>query len=123
MSIDKAVYLYSSADSSTVEGAATLKLAAVSEIINQVVGDAMADLVLVEAILADTEMSLSDWDGQYTDLPNVLAKVQVCYLYTTTSEASRLLLPLYSSGWNVPPTTLKLTTLKPFQRLAACCCI
>ena len=116
MSIDKAVYLYSSADSSTVEGAATLKLAAVSEIINQVVGDAMADLVLVEAILADTEMSLSDWDGQYTDLPNVLAKVLVCYLYTTTSEASRLLLPLYSSGWDVPLTTPKLTTLKPNSR-------
>ena len=64
-----------------IQSAQKLKLHAVSELINQVVDDAMVDLVLVEAILVDENMTLSDWDSQYTDLPNALAKVKVSLGY------------------------------------------
>ena len=66
-----------SADTSTESGAAVMKLYHVSELINQVVGDALSDLLLVEAILIDMSMSLCQWDQQYTDLPNTLKKVFV----------------------------------------------
>ena len=66
-----------SADTSTDCGAAVMKLYHVSELINQVVGDALSDLILVEAILIDMSMSLCQWDQQYTDLPITLKKVFV----------------------------------------------
>lgn len=47
------------------------------QLINQIVGDAMADLVLVEAILADEQMTPAEWDSQYSNLPNQLSKVFV----------------------------------------------
>ncbi|XP_067929154.1 phosphoacetylglucosamine mutase-like isoform X2 [Watersipora subatra] len=79
----------SRADASTEEGVAVLKLHALSEIINQVVGDALSDIVVIEAILADENMSMEDWDKQYTDLPNVLTTVKVedrSVIQTTNAE-------------------------------------
>lgn len=52
-------------------------LLAFSELINQAVGDAISDLLLVEAVLAHRGWGASDWDAGYEDLPNRLVKVEV----------------------------------------------
>lgn len=49
-------------------------LRAVTELINQTVGDAISDFLLVEAILAHREYGVKEWLTTYTDLPNKLAK-------------------------------------------------
>ncbi|KAK3724303.1 hypothetical protein RRG08_043300 [Elysia crispata] len=45
--------------------------------INQTVGDAISDMLLVETILAYRDWTCEDWDSAYTDLPSVLLKVKV----------------------------------------------
>jgi len=45
--------------------------------INQTVGDAISDLLVVELVLAWRNMSVVDWDAQYTDLPSRQLKVAV----------------------------------------------
>jgi phosphoacetylglucosamine mutase len=52
-------------------------LRALSELINQTVGDALSDLLLVEVILAHKEWTVVEWLNTYTDLPNKLGKVVV----------------------------------------------
>ena len=52
-------------------------LAAVGDLINQTVGDAISDMLMVEVILAHKNWSLKDWSTTYTDLPNRLVRVEV----------------------------------------------
>lgn len=52
-------------------------LRALTDLINQTVGDALSDMLLVEAILAHKEYSVKEWLATYTDLPNKLGKVLV----------------------------------------------
>ena len=52
-------------------------LTALTDLINQTVGDALCDLLLVEVVLAHKEWTVKDWLETYTDLPNKLAKVSV----------------------------------------------
>ena len=52
-------------------------LAAISDLINQTVGDAISDMLMVEVILAHRAWSLRDWAMTYTDLPNRLVRVEV----------------------------------------------
>ncbi|KAI9104473.1 hypothetical protein DFS34DRAFT_603289 [Phlyctochytrium arcticum] len=52
-------------------------LAALTDVVNQAVGDALSDMLMVEAILTYKQRSLADWDAAYTDLPNRLEKVKV----------------------------------------------
>lgn len=52
-------------------------LAAVGDLINQTVGDAISDMLLVEVILAHKAWTLKDWAMTYTDLPNRLVRVEV----------------------------------------------
>ncbi|EIW71736.1 hypothetical protein TREMEDRAFT_28226 [Tremella mesenterica DSM 1558] len=47
------------------------------ELINQAVGDAMSDMLLVEAVLAHKGWGSSEWNAGYQDLPNKLEKVIV----------------------------------------------
>uniref|UniRef100_A0A8C2B3W1 Phosphoacetylglucosamine mutase n=1 Tax=Cyprinus carpio TaxID=7962 RepID=A0A8C2B3W1_CYPCA len=47
-------------------------------LINQTVGDAISDMLMIEAVLAIRGMSAQDWDAIYTDLPNRQLKVTVC---------------------------------------------
>uniref|UniRef100_A0A672Q569 Phosphoacetylglucosamine mutase n=1 Tax=Sinocyclocheilus grahami TaxID=75366 RepID=A0A672Q569_SINGR len=46
-------------------------------LINQTVGDAISDMLVIEAVLAIRGMSAQDWDAIYTDLPNRQLKVTV----------------------------------------------
>ncbi|WPG99441.1 Hypothetical protein R9X50_00225500 [Acrodontium crateriforme] len=52
-------------------------LRALIDLINQTVGDALSDMLLVEAVLAHKEYTVREWLAMYTDLPNKLAKVLV----------------------------------------------
>ncbi|XP_061845453.1 phosphoacetylglucosamine mutase isoform X1 [Colius striatus] len=47
------------------------------DLINQTVGDAISDMLAIEAILALKGLTVQQWDGLYTDLPNRLLRVQV----------------------------------------------
>ncbi|KAF2843386.1 phosphoacetylglucosamine mutase [Patellaria atrata CBS 101060] len=52
-------------------------LQALTDLINQTVGDALSDLLLVEVILAHKSWSPKEWNNTYVDLPNRLVKVEV----------------------------------------------
>ncbi|KAJ5611661.1 Phosphoacetylglucosamine mutase [Penicillium herquei] len=52
-------------------------LLALTELINQAVGDALSDMLLVEVILAHKGWSPKEWLGTYTDLPSRLERVVV----------------------------------------------
>lgn len=47
------------------------------DLINETVGDAMSDMLLVETILQSKGWDLKDWLASYNDLPNVQVKVKV----------------------------------------------
>ncbi|KUI60883.1 Phosphoacetylglucosamine mutase [Cytospora mali] len=71
-------------------------LAAVGELINQTVGDAISDMLMVEVILAHKNWTLKDWAMTYTDLPNRLVRVEVGDkdLFETTDAERRLSQPV-----------------------------
>jgi phosphoacetylglucosamine mutase len=46
-------------------------------LINQTVGDAISDMLLVEVILRSRQWDCTEFDGAYEDLPNKLLKVNV----------------------------------------------
>jgi phosphoacetylglucosamine mutase len=48
-----------------------------TELINQTVGDALSDMLLVEVVLAHKSYTSIEWDALYADLPNRLVKVVV----------------------------------------------
>ncbi|CRG92507.1 phosphoacetylglucosamine mutase [Talaromyces islandicus] len=48
-----------------------------TDLINQAVGDALSDMLLVEAILAHKGWTTKEWLGTYTDLPSRLVRVEV----------------------------------------------
>ncbi|PLB36581.1 phosphoacetylglucosamine mutase PCM1 [Aspergillus candidus] len=52
-------------------------LQGLTDLINQAVGDALSDMLLVEAILAHKCWSPKEWLGTYTDLPSRLVRVEV----------------------------------------------
>lgn len=52
-------------------------LKALTDLINQTVGDALSDMLLVETILAHKSWTPREWDLTYTDLPNRLVRVEV----------------------------------------------
>jgi phosphoacetylglucosamine mutase len=56
---------------------AAMRLLAASQLINQVVGDALSDLLLVEAILRYKGWSFQNWCEIYNDLPSRQLKVKI----------------------------------------------
>ncbi|KAI9663347.1 MAG: Phosphoacetylglucosamine Mutase [Alyxoria varia] len=67
-------------------------LRALSELINQAVGDALSDLLLVEVVLAHKHWTPKEWVSIYKDLPNRLVKVEVPNrnIFKTTDAERRL---------------------------------
>lgn len=58
-------------------------------LINQATGDAISDMLVIEAVLAVRGMTIQEWDSIYTDLPNRQLKVKVsdrCVIDTTDAE-------------------------------------
>jgi phosphoacetylglucosamine mutase len=66
-----------------------------TDVINQTVGDAISDLLLVETVLAHKSYTAAEWDALYADLPNRLVKVVVADrgAFTTTDAERRLVTP------------------------------
>ncbi|TIB75618.1 phosphoacetylglucosamine mutase [Wallemia mellicola] len=71
------------------------QLLSLSELANQTVGDALSDLLLVEAILIQKQWGPAEWDGLYEDFPNRLVKVTVPdrTAFTTTDAERKLVTP------------------------------
>ncbi|KAG0342859.1 Phosphoacetylglucosamine Mutase [Podila humilis] len=69
--------IHSAEGSSPAQAVAIRSLRALSDVINQTVGDAFSDLFLVETILTQRQWTPKVWDQAYTDLPNRLVKVVV----------------------------------------------
>lgn len=65
------------------------------DVINETVGDAISDLLMVETILAFKNWTLPAWDTQYTDLPNKQLKVEVPNrnIFDTTDAERKLVSP------------------------------
>lgn len=70
-------------------------LKALTDLINQTVGDAISDLLMVEVILAHKGWTPKEWDSTYTDLPNRLVRVEVAdrTVFKTTDAERRLVSP------------------------------
>ena len=66
-----------------------------TNLINQTVGDALSDLLLVETVLAHKSYSGIEWDSLYVDLPNRLVKVVVAnrHAFQTEDAERRLVSP------------------------------
>lgn len=80
---------------SPARAAALTQLRNLTDLINQTVGDAISDMLLVEAILTHRHWSPKDWDVAYTDLPNRLVKVVVSdrQAFKTTDAERKLVEP------------------------------
>jgi len=68
-------------------------LVALIDVVNETVGDALSDMLMVEAILTRKHWSLKDWAAQlYQDLPNRQLKVKVSDRNSfKTTDADRIL--------------------------------
>lgn len=85
----------------TVQPKAVYELYYLTQLINQAVGDALSDLLLVEGILAHqflfdpNQNALEKWDRLYTDLPNQQIKVSVKNreIFVSNEDEQRLVAP------------------------------
>ncbi|KAF7912603.1 uncharacterized protein EAF01_001624 [Botrytis porri] len=70
-------------------------LRALTDLINQTVGDALSDVLLVETILAHKSWTPKEWDSTYIDLPNRLVRVEVAdrNVFKTTDAERKLVEP------------------------------
>jgi len=80
---------------SPAQAAALNTLRALADLINQTVGDALSDMLLVETILAHKAWTPREWDLTYVDLPNRLVRVEVKNrnLFKTTDAERKLVEP------------------------------
>jgi phosphoacetylglucosamine mutase len=80
---------------SPAQESALLTLRALGDLINQTVGDALSDMLLVETILAHKSWSPREWDLTYSDLPNRLLRVEVDdrNMFKTTDAERKLVEP------------------------------
>jgi phosphoacetylglucosamine mutase len=70
-------------------------LVSLTQLINQTVGDALSDMLLVEVVLAHRSYGAFEWDSLYVDLPNRLVKVVVAdrNIFKTEDAERRLVNP------------------------------
>jgi phosphoacetylglucosamine mutase len=80
---------------STAQKEALEVLRATIELINQAVGDALSDFMLVEVVLAHKNWGPQEWLSTYNDLPNRLLKVVVNdrNIFKTTDAERKLVKP------------------------------
>lgn len=92
-------------------------LQALGELINQTVGDALSDMLMVEVILAHKGWGLKDWAMTYTDLPNRLVRVEVGDkdLFQTTDAERKLSHPAGAQD-EIDQTVKKYTNARSFAR-------
>ncbi|CAI4216832.1 unnamed protein product [Parascedosporium putredinis] len=102
---------------SPAQKAALDTLAAVGDLVNQTVGDALSDMLLVEVILAHKNWTLNDWASTYSDLPNRLVRVEVGDkdAFQTTDAERRLTHP-EGLQYEIDQCVLKYTKGRSFAR-------
>jgi phosphoacetylglucosamine mutase len=74
---DRAIERFKTKGKTDKENKALQVLLAMSDLINQSVGDALSDLLMVEAILISEQESFEGWNKAYTDIPSLQQKVKV----------------------------------------------
>jgi len=81
--------------STPAQATALNHLVNLTRLINQTVGDALSDMLLVEVVLAHKSFSGIEWDSLYSDLPNRLVKVVVKdrNIFKTEDAERRLVSP------------------------------
>ncbi|XP_018399240.1 PREDICTED: phosphoacetylglucosamine mutase [Cyphomyrmex costatus] len=81
---------------SSTQRMASSKLRDVIDLINETVGDALSDMLLVETILHAKGWDVVEWERSYNDLPNKQLKVRVKdrNLITTTNAGRNCLTPV-----------------------------
>lgn len=87
--VDKMKAIVQDSDASTERHKAAEKFLSMVDLINQTVGDAMSDMLVVETILYEKGWNLDDWGAAYMDLPNRQRKVTIkdrTVIKTTDSE-------------------------------------
>ena len=74
---------------------AVLRLQLLAQLINQAVGDALSDVLLVDAILHLTGSSVTDWQSLYKELPSQQSKVAVPdrHVIVTNATETRVVQP------------------------------
>lgn len=93
------------------------KLQLLLDVINQTVGDAISDLLVVECVLAARGWSAEDWYKQYTDLPNKLMKASVRdRTLVTTKDAERQVVTPAGMQDRINATVAKYTRGRSFVR-------
>lgn len=70
-------FTLNSDDSTDDQKSASSRLLLTIDLINETVGDAISDMLLVETILHSKGWDLKDWLATYHDLPNIQQKVKV----------------------------------------------
>ncbi|KAI5862154.1 Phosphoacetylglucosamine mutase [Durotheca rogersii] len=92
-------------------------LSALGDLINQTVGDAISDMLMVEVILAHKGWSLRDWAMTYQDLPNRLVRVEVGNkdLFQTTDAERKLSQPEHCQD-DIDKVVKKYTNARSFAR-------
>ena len=77
------------------KAAAAKRLLSARQLVNQAIGDALSDMLLVEAILSLRGWTVADWDGLYEDLPSRQSKLAVAdrTALTVTEDETRALEP------------------------------
>jgi len=78
------------------EEIALTRLLHFAKLVNQTVGDALSDVLCVEAILALKGCTVADWDRFYPEFPNRLVKVTVPdrRIFTTEDAERKLVTPV-----------------------------
>lgn len=74
---DQIIETLRSSRSTDSQKSAARKLLLTIDVINETVGDAISDMLLVETILHRNGWDLKDWLSTYEDLPNLIEKVKV----------------------------------------------
>lgn len=74
---------------------AAKKLLLTIDVINETVGDAISDMLLVEIILQANGWDVKDWFNTYSDLPNIQKKICVAdrSIITTTDAERKVVTP------------------------------
>ncbi|KAF7436768.1 Phosphoacetylglucosamine Mutase [Pleurotus ostreatus] len=82
--------------STPAQSTAVEHLVNLTQLINQTVGDALSDMLLVEVVLAHKAYGGLEWDSLYVDLPNRLVKVVVAdrHIFKTVDAERRLTSPV-----------------------------
>ncbi|KAJ2664874.1 hypothetical protein IWW48_000488 [Coemansia sp. RSA 1200] len=87
--------LHAAVPQTPAQADAIQRLWALRDLINESVGDAMSDMLVVEAILISKGWTPAQWDAAYTDLPSRLVKVVVAdrSVFRTTNAEQTLTAP------------------------------